>query len=131
LLELYKTGGIYLDADMEVLPWKNFDDLLNEKMFCCKEDNGFIANSAIGSIRDHPLLGDCLNTMEQNFKGNDGKVFEAGMEIFTDNVVKAPKKWGIKILTPDYFCPYNHQTGVTNKTKNTRTYHHFMKSWKK
>ena len=127
---LYTEGGIYLDADTEVLPNKNFDQLLDNKMFCCKEDNGFIANGIVGSVKDHPLLGDFLNYVEQHFKGDDGKVFEAGMEVFTNMVYSAKPKWGIKVYPMEYFLPFNHQTGITNITDNTITFHHYLKSWK-
>jgi hypothetical protein len=126
---LYTEGGIYLDADTEVLEGKNFDEFLDYKMFVCKEDNGFIANGIVGSIQDHPLLGDFLNYVEQNFKGDDNKIFEAGMEIFTKMVYGAKPKWGIKIFPQEVFLPFNHQTGITNITDRTITYHHYTKFW--
>lgn len=121
---LNEEGGIYLDADMEVL--KPLDDLLDNEMFTCREENGFIANSVIGSIAGHPVLKKSLDEMTARFKGNDDKVFEAGMEIFSKN---ASEDTSVKVLTADFFFPYNHQTGVTKHTENTRCFHHFLKSW--
>ena len=128
---LYTEGGIYLDADTEVLEGKNFDEFLDYKMFVCKEDNGFIANGIVGSIQDHPLLGDFLNYIENNFKGDDNKIFEAGMEVFTNMVYGAKPKWGIEIFPPEVFLPFNHQTEITNITDRTITYHHYTKFWLK
>jgi len=127
---LYMEGGIYLDADMKVL--KNFDDMLENKLFVCREENNFIANSAVGSVKEHPLLGEYLNTVENNYRGDGNLIFEVGMGLFTDFIYKADvDKMGIKIYEPEYFFPYNHQTGKINKTKNTRVWHYFAKSWVK
>ena len=33
---------IWIDMDVEILPGKNFDGLLDKKVFACRENNGFI-----------------------------------------------------------------------------------------
>ncbi len=121
---LYKEGGVYLDSDMEVL--KSFDPLLENDFFVCKEENGFIANSVIGSVKHHPVLEACLYRMDK-LDGSDDKVFEYGMEIFTQEAFAS--KEPVRILSSDYFFPFNHQTKVTKVTENTVAYHHFLKSW--
>ena len=126
---LEKEGGIYLDADMEILEGKNFDHIIHNAFFVGREDNGFIANSIIGSIEHHPILKKTMEEMERNFKGNDDLVFESGMELFT-SVVSSFNSGNIKIFPSEFFFPFNHQTGVTNVTENSVTFHHFNKSWK-
>lgn len=126
---LYNEGGIYLDADMEIL--KPFDDaLLSYEVFACKEENGFIANSIIGSVPKHPVLSAYLEkaSLYDEQTGLDDKVFEYGMELWTQFVYG---RNDVKVFPAEYFIPYNHQTGKTNITDNTYTYHHFLKSWKK
>ena len=124
---LYENGGVYLDADMEVLYPEKLAPLLDNDLFVCKEENGFIANSAIGACKGHPLLKMCLEEMEK-MDGSDDKVFEYGMELFTKHCYAWPSQ--VKILTPDYFFPYNHETGENKETLNTICIHHFYKTWK-
>ncbi len=127
--ELIEKGGIYCDADMEILPGKNFDDMLTYSLFVAKEENCFIANSLIGAAANHPLLKAHLAEVVEKFKGDDNKMFEASMEILTPRVYAADGVDGVHVFDPEYFLPYNHQTGIINVTKNTRSFHHFMKSW--
>lgn len=127
LYYLHEYGGIYLDADVEVLkPFPN--DMLGDKLFCCREENQFVSNAVAGAIKGHPLLKRCMDKME-----NTGlEPFVNGMEIFTNEVYKAQQRLdeGIRIYEPEVCFPYNHQTGETNITDNTVVFHHFMKSWK-
>src|ERR1017187_2245990 len=59
-------GGIYLDADVEMLPGKNFDDLLGCRMFCGREKNNFVSNAIVGAVERHPLIEKYLNTVTNN-----------------------------------------------------------------
>lgn len=79
---LNKWGGIYADADTEL--FENFDELLNNRMFVFKEDNGYLWNGCIGAEADHPFLKYYLNTVERNFK-SDGETFDAGEQFFTES----------------------------------------------
>jgi mannosyltransferase OCH1-like enzyme len=124
VLYLYREGGIYLDADMRVL--KPFDDLLAYRAFAGREDNGFVANSVIGAQAGHPALLRYLQHVDLHCTADDGKVFEDGMEVWTNIAYSDPS---IAILPPEVFFPYNHQTGKTLQTEATLTFHHFMKSW--
>jgi hypothetical protein len=128
LYYLYTQGGIYLDADVEVLRTLP-DEILTDRLFCGRENNNFLGNSVIGAEKGHLTLKRCLDRMETEFLGSD-KIFEAGMEIFTQEVYAAKDAGlGIRIYEPDWFFPYDHQTGVTRRTENTVMHHHFLKSW--
>jgi len=126
ILQTY--GGIFLDADQEILPGKNFDDLLDHKLFASIEENGFVGSSLIGSVPNHPLWEEYFKQVHEKFTPLDGKNFESSMEIFTHLMYQHNGKDAV-ILRSDYFFPYNHQTGIINVTPNTRTFHHFMKTW--
>jgi hypothetical protein len=145
LLELKERGGIYCDADTEILPGKNFDQLLDYSLFACQEWNCFIANSIIGARPGHPIIRECLEEMEEKFKGNDEYIFQSAQEIMTPKIYfraygdsrclwlapgKLPNDASIKILSPDYFFPYNHESGAIDVTGNTIGFHHFMTLWK-
>lgn len=126
---LHEHGGIYVDSDMKIL--KNFDDLLENDMFVCEEGtNGFIANSIIGSIPHHPALKNYLETVENNFKGSGDLVFQPGMQTWTDTLKLKKHDKGFTTYAQEYFLPYNWQTGVTNVTDNTRTFHYYLQTWK-
>lgn len=123
---LNEYGGIYLDADVEVI--KPLDDaLLQDKMFVCSEENQFVSNAIVGSEAKHPILQDYLGRVERNFKGTGDLVFQPGMFLWTEIVRYSGNE--VKIYPPDYFLPYNHHLDRLKVTDNTYTIHHFSKSW--
>ncbi len=122
-------GGIYLDADTKVI--KPFDDVLDNDMFACEEDNGFVANGIVGAIPNHPLILDYLDIVDRNFIGSGDLVFQAGMYLWTE--LTKERKYGksVKLYPMEWFLPFNHQTGRTNITENTHTIHYYLRSWVK
>ncbi len=126
---LEKYGGIYLDADTEVL--KTFDDVLDHEVFCCEEENMFIANGIIGSVVHHPLLQRYKKLIEENFRGTGELVFQPGMFLWTELVKHSEWTPRVKIYSAEWFLPYNHQNNTTNITPNTHTNHFYLKSWMK
>ena len=129
LYYVFSEGGIYLDADMEVLPGKNFDDLLDNKIFVGMDENGYHASSVMGAEVNHPLLGYIISEVENNFRGDGGWIWEPGMEYFSKIVAARKNEFGVKVLTPDYFFPFHWKDNTVNFTENTRAYHHYLGSW--
>lgn len=127
---MQKYGGVFLDADQEVLPGKSFDDLLNHHLFASREENGFIGYSLVGSESNHPLWKDYFEELKK-FTPLDGKNFESSMEIFTNLMYRRERvgPYDVTILPSYYFFPYNHQTGIIDVHPQTRSFHHFMKTW--
>ncbi len=128
---LEKYGGIYLDADTEVLEGKNFDHVLNNQLFCCEEENMFIANGIIGAVTNHPMLKVYKKLIEENFRGGGELVFQPGMYLWTELVKYSKWSQDIRVYPAEWFLPYNHQTNVTNITRNTITTHYYLRSWLK
>jgi mannosyltransferase OCH1-like enzyme len=124
---LERWGGIYLDADTQIL--KPFDDVLDNEMFVCEEKNYFIANGIVGSVAHHPILQDYLGKLTRNFNGYGELVFQPGMGLWTECIKQGPYLNRLKIYPEDWFLPFNHQTGVTNITENSHTIHYYLKSW--
>ena len=122
---LIETGGIYMDADVEVLPGKNFDHLLNEQIFAGIENNGFVNTAVLGAKKGSQLLIDHLAEVEEKFTGNDGKYFESSIKLITPRLLKEAT-----VLPPETFYPYDHQRGTVDIKDYSITYHYFMKSWK-
>jgi hypothetical protein len=121
-------GGIYLDADMEVLPGKNFDDLLGFRMFTEFEVAGLYANAGFGAEPGHPVIKAYIYRVEANYRGSGDLVFEPGIRTFND-ICWAADKSTFTMIGTDVFHPYNHLTGAVNVTPNTKVYHHYLKSW--
>jgi len=133
---LFREGGIYLDADFEVLPGKNFDDLLDNKMFCGLDENGYNASSVMGAEAGHPLLNYIISQIEENYRGDGGWIWEPGMQFFSGAVTMHNNRYPqgehvIKILPPNWFFPYHWKDKTTEITENTRTIHHYLGSWVK
>lgn len=126
---LIKEGGIYLDADILMLPGKNFDRLLYANMFAAHENNGFINTAVLGAKRGSKLLIDHLKEVEEKFKGNDGKYFESSIELFTPRYYDATKRGEVLLLHPEFFYPYDHQKNTINITNDSVCLHLFLKTW--
>ena len=126
---LEKYGGIYLDADTEILEGKDFEGVLNNQLFCCEEENMFIANGIIGAIPNHPMLKYYKKLIEENFRGGGELVFQPGMYLWTELVKYSRWTQDIRVYPAEWFLPYNHQTNVLNITPNTITNHYYLKSW--
>lgn len=124
---LFTEGGIYLDADIEMK--KAMDHLLDTDMFVCEEKNGVFANSVVGSVAGHPILKEYLRRVEENFRGDGDLTFEPGLRAFADLVWRDGAMLNVKILTSDFFFPFNHETQETKETENTLGHHYFLKSW--
>jgi mannosyltransferase OCH1-like enzyme/glycosyltransferase involved in cell wall biosynthesis len=130
LYELAERGGIYCDMDEEVLPGKDFDDMLGHSLFVGTGEDGWVGNSPIGSVPDHPLIREQMRLMESKFRGDEDFPFAAATETFTSLMNEIEGRHpGVMVYPPDYFTPYNHRTGTINVTPNTRLFHHCMKSW--
>ena len=152
---LLEEGGIYLDADVEVLAGKNFDRFLGYRMFAGRETRGWASTHLIGAEPGYPFLGSWLEKLEGEFRGDDDKVFETSIECLTKGYDKAAWCWdlsspgsamvqvpaygwynvGFRIFPPEYFCPFrpdhesNPRVGKHYTTPNTVALHRFMNSW--
>jgi hypothetical protein len=127
---MYENGGIYLDADMKILPDKNFDDLLDNKMFVSVDVYNLWANAGFGAEAGHPILKAYMDRVEMNYKGDGDLIFEPGIRTFHDICWVADKDSFTTVET-EVFHPYHHGTGKVNITPKTKVYHYYMKSWQK
>lgn len=125
---LHHDGGIYLDADVEVL--KPFDDLLEQPMFVGAEENGFVSNAIVGAVPGHPLIEEYLKIVDDNFKPAGSLIFQPGMFLWTELTrYRHNTADDIRIYPPEYFLPYNHHMDRLQVTPNSYTIHHFSRSW--
>lgn len=130
---LYAEGGIYLDADVEVLEGKNFDEQLSNEMFVGLEmadwKNGtvILGTAVLGAKVGHPFIKWWLNEVETKFRGDDNLNYQSSMDLLNRGGVNFQDK--MRLYDPEYFYPYNSVTGVKNITDKTISIHHFMKTW--
>ena len=159
LYYLLTEGGIYLDTDAEVLPGKDFEPFLGYRMFMGREYKGWTCNHLIGAEKGYPFIESWMRKMEADFRGDDERVFETGIELatrgyweygaggvrtvqeFMDGVVPSVTpglRWykeGFGLFSPEYFCPWvpddekNPAVGRQRITPNTVVVHHNMNSW--
>lgn len=147
LYALYTEGGIYLDADVEVV--KSFDDLLDLPYFACEEGANIIEAGAFGAVKGNRWVKDCLEhynnrafvkedgsfdtwplpqIMMQQIKQNyDPQVVEK--KLFLQKVQNFESERSFYMLPKEYFCAKDMGTGIITKSKETYCIHHFEMSW--
>ncbi|MCL2682467.1 MAG: glycosyl transferase [Bacteroidales bacterium] len=136
---LYHEGGIYLDADVEVL--KNFDDLLSFKSFIGLEHSGDFEAAVIGAEPHLDWVGHTLkqfqNTPFLNERGamNLQPLPSALNSILSEyfhckkNHFLDLKSDQLHVFSEAYFSPKNLHTGKIKTFPQTYTIHHFDGGW--
>lgn len=124
---LYTYGGIYLDADVEIL--KSFNPLLHNEYMLGEEASGDIEAAVIGAEKGAAWLKDCLDYYENRaFIKEDGTFDMIPIPLLLNTVIKK-NKLKFKIKNYDYFSPKNYHLGTINITHNTYCIHHFDGKW--
>lgn len=132
---LFEYGGIYLDADMELI--SSLNSLLLNECFLGYESLGRVANGIMGAVPQHWFLKELSEEISssETFKAiplhTTNLLLRHGL-IDSSNSVK-----DITIYPKDYFYPYNpydpnkktKQLLYSDITKNTIAIHHWAKNW--
>jgi FkbM family methyltransferase len=101
---IYAFGGVYLDADFQVL--RPFDDLVeNYEFFMASEDGYALTNALIAAMPQHPALDLLINFLEQNEPDWSLPPNETTGPAFFTRLLR----WrsDVNILPRDTFYPYN------------------------
>ena len=136
---IYRSGGIYLDTDVEVL--RSLDPFLSDKVYFGLENAQYVNTGlGFGAEKGSPILAEmmadyqdipfilpdgsynpvtCL-MMNKHTLVNHGFVTENKEQLLDG---------GIHIYPSDFFCPRGGFGGERRLTKNTYTDHHFDASW--
>lgn len=131
---VYENGGVYLDTDVELL--KPIDELLKNGAYMGLQNNTEVATGlGFAAEKGHPFIGENMRyyenltdfeelrscplittelLAEHGFKENDGTVQHIAQ---------------LNIYPPEYLSPKDERTGLTQKTKNSFSVHHFDASW--
>ena len=136
LYAMYNYGGIYMDTDVEVV--KPLDEFLSNMAFSGFENDTQVPTGIMASEKKFSLFGYLLSYYDNRHFVNDGKFdMETNVAIITDMLLKKGLVQngkfqiveGFALYPKDYFCPFDNNTGVLNKSSNTATIHWFNKSW--
>lgn len=134
---LYQYGGIYMDTD--VMVYKSFDDLLDNKCILGFEEENYIATSFMASIPKHDLIKEFINRYEGiNFYNDDNSLdLTTNVQRLTDilenrGLIRNDKYQqidDISIYPQEYFSPYDYGNCIRKNTENTYCEHLFLVSW--
>jgi len=139
---LYNYGGIYLDADVQIL--KSFNDLLFNKSFIGLDSTGDFEAAIIGSEKGVPWIKKILDYyIGKKFIKNNGTYDITPLPLIIKNQLSSlyQKKISQKsileikdilnIYPCQYFSPKNFHTKKITPNKNTYCIHHFDGNWVK
>mgnify|MGYP001171208262 FL=1 len=124
---LYHYGGIYLDADVEVL--KTFDPLLCEKEIIGEEASGDIEAAVIGVEKGCEWVKKCLDYYNvRPFVKQDGSYDMRPVPLLVHSVIKHEN---IDIKPYYFFSPKDYNVGKIAISEETYCVHHFDGKWLK
>ena len=125
---LYHHGGIYLDADVEVL--HTFNGLLDRTEFVGEEAGGDIESAVLGVERHSSWIKECLEYYTSRpFIKPDGSYDISPVPLLVNKVLaKYPK---IQVFPYQYFSPKDYNIGKVNVSSKTYCIHHFDGKWVK
>lgn len=123
---LYHYGGVYLDADVEVL--KSFNSLLDQNQFLGEEASGDIESAVLGTEKGTEWIKECLDHYaDRAFVLPDGKFDMRPVPGLIGRVLKNHEK--ITVLPFTYFSPKSSHTQKISLKSHTFCIHHFDNSW--
>ncbi len=136
---VYHHGGIYLDADVEVV--RNLDALLDQEAFIGFESTEWVdPGSGFGAAAGNPVVGRFLALYDdKRFVLEDGSF---NMLPCPKYYTKALTECGLKldgsyqlldhiaVYPYDYFCPHSFWTDRLFQREYTYSIHHHVASWK-
>lgn len=128
LYALYTEGGIYLDADVEVL--KSFDDLLDRPyIFGYENGSKRIEAAVMGAEPKSELIKEALDFyMNTHFEYDEEKVDEM---VLPNVLSKAFDNFMSLDIMPEWvFSPKSFIDGSISTADDTYSIHHFHSDWR-
>lgn len=122
---LYNYGGIYLDADVEVL--KSFSPLLDLIQIVGEEASGDIEAAVMGAEKGLSWVKECLDYYQDRQFIKQNKEFD--MRPVPLLVTSILSKTDIKVMPFYYFSPKDYNIGKIMISDETYCIHHFDGKW--
>lgn len=123
---LYHYGGIYLDADVEVL--RSFNPLLYNNTFIGEDASGDIEAAVIGVEKHNPWIKQCLDYyIDRPFIQADGSFDMRPVPLLVSEVLQNHPE--INIYPYTYFSPKDYNIKRIDVTSDTYCIHHFDGKW--
>lgn len=134
---LDKYGGIYMDTD--VMVYKPFDDLLDNRCILGFEEENYVATSFIACVPGHDLIKEFIGRYENASFYNQDKSLDltTNVQRLTDILENRglvrnnefQKVGDISVYPQEYFSPYDYGNCIRKNTENTYCEHLFLVSW--
>ena len=139
---VFNYGGIYLDTDVQLL--KSLDPLLDNHAFCGFEQSSapFFAALGLGfgAEKGDPTVEKLMRQYDElRFTNEDGSFNQTPSPQYSTQLLC---KYGLDttsntiqivdtmtVYPYDYFCPKSFETGLSRRTENTFSIHHYDSSW--
>lgn len=134
---LYHYGGIYLDADVEVI--KSLESFMDNQVFIGFENRTTVGTGIIGAEKGAWIFKEMLNYYSRHsFVDKNGNIdTTSNAQIITD--ILAEKGFvrenreqiieGVHVYERDYFCPKKINEDTFGISDRTATIHRFSTSW--
>ncbi len=148
LFALKTYGGIYLDTDVMLL--KNFDDMLDTKLFIGRETSAYLCTAVIGAEKNNKDISNMLDSYQQKqFVKEDGSLDTTTNVVYLSAYFKQKYGYSLKIEKQQFgedltiypveeFSSLDYITRRSRKTESPHAIHLFdctwnaqKKSWKK
>lgn len=134
---LYNLGGIYMDTD--VIVYKSFNNLLDNKCILGFEEENYIATSFMACIPKHNLIKEFIDGYKDICFYNEDKSLnmitnvKRLTQILENRGLIRNNKFqcinDINIFPQEYFSPYDYANYIRKNTENTYCEHLFLVSW--
>lgn len=135
---LNQQGGVFLDADVELLKTIP-QELLEHEAFTGFETGRTVAPGLIfASVAGHPMLTEIIEVYGtkkygQKINGKTETIVDIVTEILDKNGLKKNNELqninGIIVYPQEYFCCFNHETQNFDIKEETISIHHYAASW--
>lgn len=136
---VFNNGGIYLDTDVELL--QPLDDIIDKvDAFFCFENMRINTGLGFGAVRENTIVKELLDSYSKiHFIKEDGSYDMTACpkrnetifyKVIGDNNISEKIVINKVAFYPkEYFCPYDYETKILNKTSKTIAIHWYGESW--
>lgn len=129
LAALWRQGGVYLDADVELV--KPLDPLLEHTFFIGREDAEWLNGAVIGAEPGSEAVKWLISNFPVDSDGRAPANHYGPIYLTRTLAMLPPEDLDVTILSPEHFYPYlwNQKPEEMKVTDNTYAIHHWAKSW--